>query len=48
MLALKAINRKIASRDPSIYGKPKVKKKGGGFGREFGYYLEQEKKQRPV
>ena len=39
LLALKAINKKIESKDPSIYGKPKKKKKGGGsFGREFGYY----------
>ena len=46
-MALKEINKKIASRDPSISGKPKPKKKGGGFGREYGYYVEQEKK-RPL
>jgi hypothetical protein len=39
LLALKAINKKILSKDPTIYGKPKKKKKvGGSFGRPYGYY----------
>jgi len=42
---VKKINKKIESRDPSIYGKPKKPKKGGGsFGREYGYYNKGEHK----